>query len=123
MVRRIAICVGLLVAWTAVAPSEAQAQSAQAVIQAAAAAMGTNNLRCVTYTGSGYVGIVGQNYDIRDDWARVELATYTRTINYEQRAAREERVIRQGNNPARGGGGIPIQGEEGQLKFGGATVA
>ncbi len=115
MARRIAICAVLAAALAATAPEVIEAQSAQSVLQAAAQAMGTNNLRCVTYTGTGYVGIVGQNYDIRADWARVELASYTRTINYEQRAAREERVIRQGNNPPRGGGGIPIQGEQRQV--------
>jgi hypothetical protein len=82
----------LAIALAATTPEVIEAQSAQSVLQAAAQAMGTNNLRCVTYTGAGYVGIVGQNYDIRTDWARVELASYTRTINYEQRAAREERA-------------------------------
>ncbi|MBI3050519.1 MAG: MBL fold metallo-hydrolase [Acidobacteria bacterium] len=117
MARRIAICVGLSVALAAASPDVTHAQTAQAVLQAAAQAMGTNTLRCVTYTGAGYVGLVGQNYDIRDDWARVELASFTRTINFEQRAAREERVIRQGSYPARGGGGIPIQGEQRQIQL------
>jgi len=117
MARRTAICAGLSIALAATMPEVTDAQSAQTVLQAAAQAMGTNNLRCVTYTGAGYVGLVGQNYDIRDDWARVELASYTRTINFEQRAAREERVIRQGSYPARGGGGIPIQGEQRQIQL------
>ena len=117
MAKRIAVCVGLLAVLTAAAPAVAQAQSAQAVLQAAAKAMGTNTLRCATYTGTGYVGIVGQNYDIRDDWARVELASYTRTINFDQKSAREERVIRQGSNPPRGGGGIPIQGDQRQIQL------
>lgn len=117
MARRIAVFLGLSVALTAATPAMAQAQSAQAVLAAAAKAMGTNNLRCVTYTGAGYVGFVGQNYDIREDWARVELASYSRTINYDQSAAREERIIRQGSYPARGGGGIPIQGEQRQIQL------
>jgi glyoxylase-like metal-dependent hydrolase (beta-lactamase superfamily II) len=118
MARQLAALVGLFVLITLMAaPAAAQGQSAQAVLQAAAKAMGTNNLKCVTYTGAGYVGLVGQNYDIRDDWARVELAAYTRTINYDARSSQEERVIRQGNHPARGGGGIPIQGEQKQALF------
>ena len=94
----------------------AQAPTAQSVLQAAAQAMGTNSLRCITYTGAGYVGLVGQSYDIREDWPRVELAQYSRTINFEERSSREERVIRQGSYPARGGGGIPIQGEQRQVE-------
>jgi hypothetical protein len=91
-------------------------RTAQAVA-GRAKAMGTNNLKCVTHTGSGYVGLVGQNFDIRDDWARVELASYTRTINFDEKSAREERVLRQGNYPTRGGGGIPLQGEQRQIQF------
>jgi glyoxylase-like metal-dependent hydrolase (beta-lactamase superfamily II) len=112
-----ALCGALLLLTMMVARPAAQAQTAQSVLQAVAQAMGTNNLKCVTYTGAGYFGIVGQNYDIRDDWARVELASYSRTINYAERSSREERVIRQGNNPARGGGGIPIQGEQRAVEF------
>ena len=121
MGRQLSALVGLLVLLAMMAaPVAAQAQSAQtaqAVLQAAAKAMGTNNLKCVTYTGAGYVGIVGQNHNIRDDWARVELANYTRTINFDARSSQEERVTRQGNYPARGGGGIPLNGEQRQTQF------
>ena len=111
MARHITALFGALVLATIAAPQPAaQGQTAQAVLQAVAKTMGTNSLKCITYTGAGYFGIVGQNYDIRDDWARVELASYSRTLNFEERSSREERVIRQGNNPPRGGGGIPIQG-------------
>jgi len=118
MARHITALIGALVFVTMVAPRPAaQGQTAQAVLQAVAQAMGTNTLKCVTYTGAGYFGIVGQNYDIRDDWARVELASYSRTLNFDERSSREERVIRQGNNPPRGGGGIPIQGEQRAIEF------
>lgn len=118
MARQITALIGALVLVTIVAPRPAaQGQTAQAVLQAVAQAMGTNTLKCVTYTGAGYFGIVGQNYDIRDDWARVELASYSRTLNFDERSSREERVIRQGNNPPRGGGGIPIQGEQRAVEF------
>ena len=118
MAKHIAVVLGLVAfVMVTVAPGVAEAQTAQSVLQAAAKAMGTNNLKCVTYTGSGYVGFVGQNYDIRDDWARAELASYTRTINYDAKTSQEERVVRQGNHPPRGGGGIPIQGEQRQTQF------
>ena len=118
MARYITALLGALtLAAMTVMPATAQGQTAQSVLQAAAQAMGTNNLKCVTYAGAGYFGLVGQNYDIRDDWARVELASYSRTINYEERSSREERVIRQGSYPTRGGGGIPIQGEQRAVEF------
>ena len=93
----------------------AQGVNARAVLQAASRAMGTDTLKCITYSGSGYVGIVGQNYSPGDDWARVELASYTRSINFDARSFREEQVRRQGNFPRRGGGGIPIQGDRRQI--------
>jgi hypothetical protein len=118
MTRQIAVLFGLLLLLTMTSiPASAQGPNAQAVLRAAAMAMGTNNLKCVSYTGAGYVGFVGQNYDIREDWARVELASYTRTINYDEKASREERGVRQGNYPARGGGGIPIPGEQRQTQI------
>jgi hypothetical protein len=95
----------------------ASAQTAQAVLQAASRNMGADNLRCVSYTGTGYVGLVGQTFDMRSDWPRVELASYSRTINYDARTSREERVIRQGNYPAQGGGNMPIQGEQRQVQL------
>ena len=106
-----------LAAVLALSSGAASAQDANAVLRAAAARIGANNLRCVSYTGSGFVGIVGQQYDIRGDWPRVELASYSRTINFDARTSREERTVRQGNFPRRGGGGIPLQGEQRQIQL------
>jgi glyoxylase-like metal-dependent hydrolase (beta-lactamase superfamily II) len=118
MVRQAVILPGLVALVTIVAsPRDVHAQDARAVLEAAAKNMGTTSLRCVTYTGAGYVGFVGQNRDIRDDWARAELADYTRTINFDARSSQEERVIRQGTYSPQGGGGIPIQGEQRQTQF------
>ena len=80
----------------------AAAQDARSVLQAAAKALGAENLRCVTYSGSGFVGLVGQQYDLRDDWPRVDLMAYSRTINYDAKSSVEERTIRQGNYPPPG---------------------
>jgi glyoxylase-like metal-dependent hydrolase (beta-lactamase superfamily II) len=93
------------------------AQDTKAVLQAVAKNIGADTLRCLTYSGSGYVGAVGQNYTPRDDWPRVELATYSKTVNFDTKSAREEQVRRQGSFPARGGGGIPLQGEVRQINL------
>jgi glyoxylase-like metal-dependent hydrolase (beta-lactamase superfamily II) len=93
------------------------AQDAKAVLQAVAKNIGADGLRCVTYSGTGYAGAVGQNFTPRDDWPRVELASYTKTVNFDAKAAREEQVRRQGTFPARGGGGVPIQGDVRQVNL------
>ena len=109
MKRHLWVCLALLPLLT----GTAAAQDARTIAQAASKAMGTDTLRCITYSGgNGYVGLVGQGYSPADDWPRVELANFSRVINYEAGTMREEQVRRQGDNPARGGGGMPVQGEQ-----------
>ena len=73
------------------------------VLQAAARAIGTDNLRCVTLSGTGYAGMVGQQRlnDKGVDWPRGEpLANYSRTMNWETRTMKEEFDRKPGLNPA-----------------------
>ena len=113
MSRRLSLlCLGLIPA--ALTGPTLTAQDAKAVLQAVAKNIGADSLRCVTYSGAGYLGIVGQNYTPRDDWPRVELASYKKTVDFETGSAREEQVTRQGTNPARGGG-VPVEGEARQV--------
>ena len=80
----------------------AAAQDAQRVLRAASDAMGApSNVR---YSGTGWVANVGQSYTPDDDWPRFEVASYTRTISYDDRSSREEYTRRQGNYPPQGGG-------------------
>ena len=110
MVRRVAVVFVLLfLVGTAAMPQE---PDARAVVRAASAAIGADTLKCITYLANGSIGLVGQNYRPSDDWARVEIADYARTINFDAQSSREEQVRRQGNFPRRGGGGIPIVGEQ-----------
>lgn len=54
------------------------------VLRAVNEAMGVDRLRCVTFSGVGYAGRVGQNILQSTDWPLGEpLADYSRTINYE----------------------------------------
>src|SRR6185295_2613495 len=101
----------LLLVAAIVARPEAQAPTAQSVLQTAAKAMGADAVKCLSYTssGGGYVAIVGQGFSPADDWPKVELASFSRVINYDAKTMREEQVRRQGNYPQRGGGGIPLQ--------------
>ena len=96
----------------AVTANLAVAQDARAVVQAASAAMGVANLKSIQYTANGgWFGAFGQSFAPGENWPRTDIVTYTRTIDYEAKTSREEFTRRQGNNPARGGGFVPIQGE------------
>jgi len=87
----------------------AGAQDAHSVLQAAATAMGVSNMKSITYSGTGWQGMVGQNVAPDQDWPRVDLTSYTRTIDFDTMSSREEYVRAQGNNPPRGGGaGFPF---------------
>ncbi len=68
---RMGVCALVL----ALASGTATAQDARTVLQAATRALGAENLRCITYSGSGFVGLVGQQYDLRDDWPRAQIDT------------------------------------------------
>jgi glyoxylase-like metal-dependent hydrolase (beta-lactamase superfamily II) len=73
------------------------------VLDAAGKAIGVDNLKCVTISGSGYAGIVGQQVwlDRNVDWPRGEpLANYTRTMNWDSRTMKEEFDRKPGRNPA-----------------------
>src|SRR3990172_6228367 len=102
----------VLMAVLALMAGKGAAQDARAVLQAAAAAMGVTNMKSIQYSGTGWQGAVGQNFAPDQDWPRIELASYTRTIDFETQSSKEEMVRRQGTYPARGGGGVPIQGEQ-----------
>ena len=79
------------------------------MLRAAADAMGDPG--SVRYSGAGWVANVGQSYTPDDDWPRFEVATYTRTIDYDNCSSREEHTRRQDNYPPRGGG-APLQWEQ-----------
>jgi len=73
------------------------------VLDAAAKAIGTANLRCVTISGTAYAGAVGQQRESARnvDWPRIDaLANYTRTMDWEHASMREEFTRKPGLNPA-----------------------
>lgn len=73
------------------------------ILAAAAKAIGTDSLRCLTISGTAYAGAVGQQREAawNVDWPRVDaLANYTRTMNWEARTMTEEFDRKPGLNPA-----------------------
>jgi glyoxylase-like metal-dependent hydrolase (beta-lactamase superfamily II) len=111
------LCLSIVIAALMAVTPAAQDRDVKAVLQAVAANIGANDLRCVTYSGRGWVAAVGQNFTPRDDWPRTEVASFTKTVNFDTKSSREELVRRQGSYPARGGGGIPIEGELRQVNL------
>jgi hypothetical protein len=87
------------------------AQDAQSVLRAASTVMGVTEMISIQYSGTGWVGAVGQNFEPEMDWPRFDLTNYTRTIDFDSLSSKEEMVIVQGDHPQRGGGGTPLQGE------------
>ena len=106
MVSKAPVLIPLLVMATGMAISLAPAQPAPGhvdplpVLQAAAKAMGTDKLNCITISGTGYAGKVGQNITQDTDWPLGEpLANYTRTINYAAKSSVEQFDRKPGMNP------------------------
>src|SRR5438876_2738123 len=96
----------------------AAAQNARALLQAADNAVGASKVNSIQYTGTGRISYLGQNFTTADDWPRVDMKTWSQTIDYRGKSAREEMVRVQGNNPPRGGGaGFPITGEQRATAF------
>ena len=87
------------------------AQDAQSTLRAAARAMGTADVDAVEITGSGWYGQVGQSYVLDGDWPRFEVFDYTRVIDYDAGASREDLHRRRGSFPAVGGG-APFAGDQ-----------
>src|SRR5437899_10255908 len=109
------LCVASVLIAVVVAGDSLRAQDARGVLQAAVKAMGADNVKTIQYSGTGWNAGVGQSFSPQDDWPRFEVTRYTRTIDYNARYSREELTRRQGNNPPRGGGGTPLQGEQQQV--------
>src|SRR6516164_406515 len=108
----------LLLSTAMIAPAAAQQgqpnpnqAAAKAILQAADKAIGASNVRSVVVTGTGWMGSPGQQY-AEGDLPRADLKSYTLTRDYPSKSQKIDYVRAQGNNPPRGGGGIPIEGEQ-----------
>jgi len=73
------------------------------ILAAAAREIGEADFKCVTFSGTGYGGAVGQTFEhaVNVDWPRIDaLANYTRTINWETGTSKETFDRKPGLNPA-----------------------
>ena len=81
---------------------------ARTVLQKADQAMGGNGLKTLRYSGSGSANAFGQAYRPGMPWPRQNLTSFSRLLDYENGALREE-AARTRAEP-NGGGALPLMG-------------
>src|SRR6516165_9734727 len=94
----------------ALMPRLGHGEESKAVLDNVAKAMG--DVKSLQYTGNGAYFFLGQSVAPATPWPRFNLKTYTRSINYDTPAMRDDFVRTQADPAARGGGGIPLVGEQ-----------
>jgi hypothetical protein len=95
-------------------PGLGYGQDTKAVLDGVAKSMG--DVKSLQYSGSGAYFFLGQGVSPGTPWPRFNLKSYTRTVDYDTPAMRDEFVRTQAEPGARGGGGIPLVGEQRQLQ-------
>src|SRR3984893_633031 len=92
----------------------ASAQDAKSVLQSATKAMG--DVKSIQYSGAGHLDQLGQAFTPGGDWPETIVTSYTKTIDYASRSAKEE-LTRVEPNPPVKGGGRPFAGEDKQVNL------
>ena len=90
---------------TAVVLAAAAAHAADPRLERAAKDLRVGELKSVRYAGDGIGWTFGQPYRPDEAWPKIRLNAWTRTINYETGAMRDEVVLTRAE--ALGGGGYP----------------
>ena len=105
MAKRLWIALAALV----LCAGAASAQDAKSVLQAAQKAMG--DVTSIQYSGSGHINSFGQAYTPAAAWPVTNLTSYTKTIDYGSKSAKDEITHSEPNPPVKGGG-RPFAGDE-----------
>ena len=92
----------------------ASAQDAKSVLQAAQKAMG--DVTSIQYSGTGQLNAYGQAFMTGGAWPVTNLTSYTKTIDYTTKSAKEE-LSHSEPTPMVKGGGRPFGGEDKQVHF------
>jgi glyoxylase-like metal-dependent hydrolase (beta-lactamase superfamily II) len=87
----------------------ASAQDATALLRRASSAMGADDLKTLRYSGAGTGASYGQAFKPDTRWPKLNVASFTRQIDYPG-AAMQEEVVRS-RAEKQGGGAVPIAGE------------
>ena len=83
----------------------ARAQDAKSVLQSAGKTMG--DVKSIQYSGTGELGALGQAFTPGGAWPINDIKSYTRTIDYGSKSAKEEMTLVE-PTPIRKGGGGPF---------------
>src|SRR4051812_44347180 len=73
-------------------------------LQTAADTLGTAKIKTLQFTGSGTNFSVGQNYLPNEPWPKVDVKSYSASINYDTGSLRAELLREMGAVMPRGGG-------------------
>ena len=92
----------------------ASAQDAKSVLQAAQKAMG--DVTSIQYSGTGHFFFFGQAWTPNTAWPTTNLTSYTKTIDYASKSAKED-LIHSEPNPMVKGGGRPFAGDDKQANL------
>ncbi len=83
-----------------------EAPDLKTAVEKSMKAMGADSLKTVVISGEGWDGCVGQAYDPNSpNWRKFSNKNYVRSIDFEARGWRLQRVRGEGENPGRGGCG------------------
>jgi glyoxylase-like metal-dependent hydrolase (beta-lactamase superfamily II) len=104
----------LVLAFSAVAIVNAQADT---LLQRVADGINVGEIKTLQYTGNGTMFALGQNFTPIGPLPRYYVKSFTRIIDFNNAAMRDEVVRMQGENPPRGGGGQPLAGEQRLVGF------
>jgi hypothetical protein len=85
-------------------------KKARDVVADVARTLGAADLKSVQYTGTGFTFSFGQSYRPGGPWPKFRLQSYTRMLDYEKGAAREDATWTEFEKPPLGGGFQPIIG-------------
>jgi glyoxylase-like metal-dependent hydrolase (beta-lactamase superfamily II) len=96
---------GLILSIVALGWMPLAAVAADPALERAAAAMGATGLKSLRYTGDGVGYTFGQAYKPGLAWPKVQLRSFTRSVNYDTGSMRDEVVLQRAE--ALGGGGYP----------------
>ena len=92
----------------------ASAQDAKTILQAAQKAMG--DVTSIQYSGTGHLNFFGQAWTPNGPWPVTNLTSYTKTVDYASKSAKED-LIHSEPNPMVKGGGRPFAGDDKQANF------
>jgi glyoxylase-like metal-dependent hydrolase (beta-lactamase superfamily II) len=92
----------------------ASAQDAKNVLQDAQKAMG--NVTSIQYSGTGHLNFFGQAWVPDAAWPATNLTSYSKTIDYSSKSAKEN-IVHSEPTPMVKGGGRPFAGDDKQANF------